>query len=100
MMVVVVYLVISGAVCWAGEYQFQAGDKFPQFHLTPVGLSIWGSAIDNATGFNNLTVLEEDVPYETIKAWYGTMLVARIADRVVRIIYDDSSGKITKVIPW
>ena len=96
---IVIFLVITVGACQAGEYLLQAANTYPQFSISQNGLSIWGSAIKTATGFSSLSVTNQEIPYDTIKAWYATMLTAKITNRVVRVLYENSTGKITAAIP-
>ena len=90
---------IFTSTSFAGDYYFEPANANPKFRLEANGMKIWGTPVLNATGFNPLMVTEEQVPYDTIKAWYATILVIKSIEGTVRICYDDSSGFITAVIP-
>jgi hypothetical protein len=91
-------MIFVGNVYADEVYDLHAGDDFPQFKLDSDRLQIWGSVLESATSFSVLLVTDQDIPYDTIKAWYGTMLAAKLTDRIVRVFYDNT-GKITSIVP-
>lgn len=84
--------------CQAADYFLPPEATSPRFRLEPTLLVLWGSGL-SSTGHSQLKVKEEDVPYDTIKTWYATILVCKIMGWDTRITYDDSTGRIIRIIP-
>ena len=62
-------------------------------------LFIWGGNIPTVTGLNTLSANVADVPLSVIQSWMGVLTAFRITEESVRVIYDNTNGKIKRIGP-
>lgn len=87
----------------SADYYMPAESTNPRFRIESNLLTIWGGDLQTVTGYSVLQVTDQEVPYDTIRSWYATVLTCKVMGWDVRVTYDNNAtpptGKIIRIIP-